>query len=349
MIRVALSLLFFVFSAAGAPFTSLYFFGDSLTDTGNVYRATSVLGRYTFGLVPQHPSAPYVDGRFSNGPVWAEHVAARLDRSQDAERAGMSLGWFGRLGGPGNNYAVGGARTDYGGALGLLDIVIPTGIFTQVDFYLSRTRGVADSGGLYFLMGGGNDLRDAARLSDGDQRRASAEQAAYNVLSSVQTLYDAGARQFMLINAPNVGYVPETIADGLIEAGIDASQHFNTALNWSADYLRALDGVSLQFFDLFGFHNELVSEYGFDAVRPCKDGPPELCEQTLFFDSIHPTARVHSLLGDRIADQLLGTSPSLYLSSRAADVQTPEPSTAVLTLTAASLIVVFRMRKSRRA
>jgi hypothetical protein len=62
----------------------------------------------------------------------------------------------------------------------LLDILMPTGIFEQVDFYLSRTGGAADPGGLHFIFGGGNDLRDAARLSDPNQRTQAAQQAGAN-------------------------------------------------------------------------------------------------------------------------------------------------------------------------
>jgi outer membrane lipase/esterase len=108
-------------AAAEDPIGSLYFFGDSLTDTGKVYKATSVLSRYTFGLIPKEPSAPYVGGRFSDGPVWAEYAAADLGRPQDAAPAGVSLGVFGQVGDPCNNYAIGGARTGTGGALGFFD------------------------------------------------------------------------------------------------------------------------------------------------------------------------------------------------------------------------------------
>ena len=347
MIRLSFLLILLSFSALAAPFTGLYFFGDSLTDTGNVAKATSVLGGYTFGLVPNHPSSPYVGGRFSNGPVWAEYAADRLGRPQDAASAGMSLGWLGRTGGAGNNYAVGGARTDSSGALGLLDFVIPTGMMQQVDFYLSRAGGGADPDGLYFLMGGGNDLRDAARITEAGQRQAAAELAAHNMLTLVETLYYSGARQFMLINAPNVGVIPESLAAGLLEAGTDAAWHFNGSLDWHGHYLRTLSGLSLQTFDLFGFHNELVGQFGWGAIRPCKDDPGT-CDQTLFFDSVHPTARVHQMLGERIADQLLGTSPLISFSaSRVAEVNVPEPSTATLVLGAMGMVFILRVRRSR--
>ncbi len=56
-------------AAPGAPYSAMYAFGDSLTDTGNVSLAT-------FGLLPVSP--PYADRSFSNGPVWAQDLAQSL-------------------------------------------------------------------------------------------------------------------------------------------------------------------------------------------------------------------------------------------------------------------------------
>jgi phospholipase/lecithinase/hemolysin len=47
----------------GANYDGLVVFGDSLSDAGNVFAATG--GNY-----------PYPSGRYSNGPVWAEDLAA---------------------------------------------------------------------------------------------------------------------------------------------------------------------------------------------------------------------------------------------------------------------------------
>ena len=82
--------------ADAGQFTKLVVFGDSLSDTGNVFAVTH-------GAVP--PSAAYYAGRFSNGPVWPEYLAASL-----------SL--------PLENFAYGGAQTDrrnlFDGLFGLL-------------------------------------------------------------------------------------------------------------------------------------------------------------------------------------------------------------------------------------
>ena len=53
----------------GAPFSAMYVFGDSLSDTGNVSLATS-------GLVPGSP--PYANRSFSNGAVWAQDLAQSM-------------------------------------------------------------------------------------------------------------------------------------------------------------------------------------------------------------------------------------------------------------------------------
>ena len=53
---------------AGSPYSAIYSFGDSLSDVGNVYNATDGL----------EPAAPYVNGQFSNGPVWVQDLATKL-------------------------------------------------------------------------------------------------------------------------------------------------------------------------------------------------------------------------------------------------------------------------------
>ena len=49
-------------------YSNLYAFGDSYCDVGNIYLATHGL----------EPAAPYYQGRFSNGPIWLDHVAGFL-------------------------------------------------------------------------------------------------------------------------------------------------------------------------------------------------------------------------------------------------------------------------------
>ena len=59
-------------SAQASMYSDLVFFGDSLSDTGNV------LSLSTAFAPPPFPSFPAAPGRFSNGPVWAEYLAQGL-------------------------------------------------------------------------------------------------------------------------------------------------------------------------------------------------------------------------------------------------------------------------------
>ena len=69
-------------AAHAAQFSAEYVFGDSLSDVGNVYLATGGI----------EPASPYVDGQFSNGPVWAQDLGSGLiDQSQKATAAAMQI------------------------------------------------------------------------------------------------------------------------------------------------------------------------------------------------------------------------------------------------------------------
>jgi len=55
--------------ASTLDFSALYFFGDSLSDTGNIAIGAG-------GAIP--PPTTYAGGEFSNGPIWADYLAGHL-------------------------------------------------------------------------------------------------------------------------------------------------------------------------------------------------------------------------------------------------------------------------------
>jgi phospholipase/lecithinase/hemolysin len=113
-----------VFSAKQThPIAELYVFGDSLSDTGTVFRATG-------GLYPSNP--PYFQGRYSNGRVWVEYLAEQFS----VKRV--------------NNFACGGATT--GGKDGGL---VP-GLLSQVQTF-TQTHTSPHPDTLYILWAGAND------------------------------------------------------------------------------------------------------------------------------------------------------------------------------------------------
>ena len=77
-------------------YSAIYAFGDSLSDVGNVFTA----------LGGSLPANPYVNGQFSNGPVWVQDLA------NIAKLSPLTPSILG-----GTDYAWGDATTGYAGTL----------------------------------------------------------------------------------------------------------------------------------------------------------------------------------------------------------------------------------------
>jgi phospholipase/lecithinase/hemolysin len=148
--------------AHAAPKT-IYAFGDSLTDTGNITSSS-------FGIVPLSP--PYAPGRFSNGPLWIDRVAEAYGTQVTPSLAG------------GNDYAFGGATT--GGT-------VPPGVtFQTLDFLARQGSRGADPEALYIVYGGGNDVRNELTSTLAPETLAAA--ATENVRQAVTNLALAACR-----------------------------------------------------------------------------------------------------------------------------------------------------------
>ena len=110
------ALVLTVSAARAETFTKIVAFGDSLSDTGNVYNLT--LGLY--------PSSPYWNGHFSNGEVWVEDLADKLSLlSPTASRTG------------GTDFAYGGT-TSGSGYTTFYNVLSAADLQTQVSSYLAQ-------------------------------------------------------------------------------------------------------------------------------------------------------------------------------------------------------------------
>jgi phospholipase/lecithinase/hemolysin len=230
--------------------------------------------------------------------------------------------------GPGNNYAIAGART---GTTGAIDSIgIPTGIQVQTYYYLSQAH-TADPNSLYVLFGGANDVRDAAKLAQ-PQRDQAAVNAAYNLTSSLQLLGSAGARNFLVLNLPNIGHTPEAQLElNNAAAATAATQYFNAALSL---YLGAITvpGEHLFTFDTYSLFEALYQDAlnggqftGItNATTPCFAGfagsTGSDCSKAIFSDDLHPTGIMHALLG-MIVNNLVQGVPAANLPTLAANLE----------------------------
>lgn len=274
-IGVSVLLLVFTGSASAIPFTNLFNFGDSFSDTGNVSFATGGF-----------PPPPYAPGRFTSnftddtdGTVWYDVAASQLGFSSANSLSG------------GNNYAFAGART------GPLGAGFPPSLLDQTLTFLTNVGGVADSGALYSVWGGGNDIRD------NDIGNSVA-----NISSVISSLHLAGAMNFFIPNQPDIGLTPESVAgDAPGGAAADitaASLLFNLQLEAELQSLEANLGVNIIKFDLSSIFDDVISnpaDFGFSNVTDSCFNGLTLCadpDSYLFFDGIHPTAAAHTIIGN---------------------------------------------------
>ena len=297
-ITILFVLTWSVSQARAQVFTEVVSFGDSLSDTGNIYDATSnwfnalVLAFLFPQLDTPYPQSPYYDGRFSNGPVWVEHLSDQL---------GLGAAIPSELGG--FNYAVGGATTFDDGNV-FLNLVLPDDVADQVDDYLD-TRTIS-GGELFIVEGGANDL-----LSGGV---TDVSLPVGNLEGFIADLYNAGGRNFLVPNLPPLGHIPGEVG-GTNQSILNArSAQFNLELGNRLDNLvHTLPGITIH---RVNFHAGLqavledpaafgLSNVTGQAFNPVTNQVVPNPDQYLFWDDIHPTAYAHWLLGSLAADVIL--------------------------------------------
>ena len=264
-------------------FTGLVVFGDSLSDNGNLFAATTSL----FGLGNGFPGTPYFNGRFSNGIVAAEYLATGLGLNNPAQFM---------------NFAVGGAQTGANGSGGA-----GTGMRSQVDLFITGLGAAsANSGALYMLWGGANDLlqADPATLLDPVARTALVTTSVTNLVGEVQSLYLKGARNFLLPLLPDIGKTPYAL--GLFGGSFSApasqiAAGYNAALLGGYSQLAAmLPDEKFYSFDTFAATNAVIPGFANSTGQCLADGKFPDCTGYMFFDDRHPTTATHALLGQQM-------------------------------------------------
>ncbi len=308
-----LSVMMFPFTAQGG---SIVVFGDSLSDTGNFSLATG-------GTLP--PASLYYNGRFSNGPVWVEHLAEQL---------GMPAPTPNLVGG--TNYAFNGARVAGASPYGTPDVV------SQVNLYVASLGGGSSAADdLFAVWGGSNDLFFSLT---GQVPYVAPSAVAADLANAIEVLATAGAKEFIVPNLPLLGQTPFFNATPLAGPLDAAASEFNAALALELAMLEADLGITIHELDVHSLFEDVIADpTAFDltnvtdsatiydpatgiGVAPDALNPNEY----LFFDSVHPTASVHQLIGDR-----------------AHSIVTPEPASLAI-WGIVGLVVLVAVRKRRR-
>jgi outer membrane lipase/esterase len=282
--------------AVAQPYSDIFVFGDSLSDTGNILIATEE-------NIPVSP--PYFMGRFTNGPVWVEGLAQRFGLQVSPSLAS------------GTNFAFGGAETGQEVEENFeaeINVLIPSLRLQVLNFlasgFIDNPFDGADADALYIVWGGPNDLRKVVMAGTTDPD-AEAQTAVNNLAAVIRRLADAGAKIFLVPNLPNLGATPESRVLGpeAIALATDLSIRFNTALMTALDTIEAESNVTIFRLDVFTLLEEAVADpaaFGFTHVTdPCLAGGPlmggvpcAMPETHLFWDAIHPTTVAHAILAD---------------------------------------------------
>jgi outer membrane lipase/esterase len=256
-----------VLRAAIPTYDNVYVFGDSYCDVGNLSIATQGI----------EPGPYYFNGRFSNGPLWVDHVAGFLGLPMKPALAG------------GTNYA-------FGGAWVTAPQAIPGGTIPsvpqQVELYLSQHGNKADPNALYILEGGGNDILNT---TSGSPEWLGFE-IALGITDSERILRQAGARNFLIPNLFNVGLLPA--AAGNVAFAKAASAAANEAIDILLEF-EPQGHVNLLRIDVFSLMNSIETDpthFGFvDITDPCLT--TKVCadpDHTYFWDTHHPTEFGHA-------------------------------------------------------
>jgi phospholipase/lecithinase/hemolysin len=290
-LRLACAVVLSAFGTLSAhAYDKIIVFGDSYNDVGNIYLTAA-----HYGIV--YPPPPYYDGRFSNGPIWIEHVASDWKLPLLPSVAG------------GTDYATGGAE--------LLKPIIDQGlpipsIEDQVGAYLLANGGHADPHALYVIEGGGNDILGATDFVPG-QLACEIAKALYGI---EKTLRLAGARSFLVPELINVGDLPAAKAAGpLFDAFASASSLTadEELLNLLApdEKLPGIEIYTIATFHTFDAIVNSKTHFGFINIStPCLTGPLGLTEcadpdHTLFWDGEHLTEFGHTALAVLVEGQVV--------------------------------------------
>jgi outer membrane lipase/esterase len=248
-------------------FDRLVVFGDSLSDTGNAS-----------------------GGRFSNGPVWVEHVARHLDLAVEPSSSG------------GTNHAYGGARAHDPGS--------PHNLRAQADTFLAdESEREAMGRTLFVVFGGANDLLGGFSGQD----PVVLAMNAVRVLGSIaDDLASAGAGAILVPNLPDLAKVPAVRQYGP-SLGLVATRTtlgFNQALEQTLAGVDSRQGGHVIRLDLHALVERVFNDPSLLGIAdvnlsdPCVNGGRACADpdRHIFWDQVHPTAFGHARLGRAAID-----------------------------------------------
>lgn len=270
------SSVLFPLQATAQDSQQLYVFGDSLSDTGNLYNATG-------GTIP--PSPPYSQGRFSNDRLWVEYLAADLGATS-------------------TNFAFGGATTGSNNTIPIPDsLPIPPlpGLEQQITSFQAANP-IANPDALYVIWAGANDYLGGGVVDP--------SVPVNNLSGAITTLAESGAENFLVVNLPDLGKIPGTSNSPQASSLSTLTSLHNSNLDTSLDALSTSYGIDIYDLDVSSLFAAAIAQpakYGFTNVTDACLTDTGICSnpnQYLFWDELHPTDTAHKIIGELASSRL---------------------------------------------
>ena len=266
----------------------LVVFGDSLSDNGNLFRLTGM------------PAPPYWEGRFSNGPTYAEQLAQQLGARLD-------------------DLAFGGATAS---GTSPFANTLPINLPEQVAGYLAQLHGreaPPDTTAIIYI--GNNDyinyLESGLPINAKTMSKLVRSVAA-SIENAIDELTAAGVEKIALFTLPDLGVTPEIQALG--PAAVTLARELDVLNNTAMEQLAA-SNPNVQLVDIFKLSDAVAADplsFGFtDATIPMINliaaGATEFAPNEIaFFDGIHPTYAAHGIQA-AFADAVLTSDHTQFL------------------------------------
>ena len=275
-------------------FTQTISFGDSMSDTGNLYGTIEQFGGR--GI----PAAPHHKGRFSDGVVVVEAMSNALNL-------------------PLVNYAFAGARS---GNDNLAPVyAMQQGMLKQIQDFLDNqpsTSTPVDANTLYVLWTGPDDF-----YADGNIfNKGTSAQIANNINKGMTSLYKRGARHFFVPQMPDLSITPsavthnKTLSNYLVNAKARSAEFAALLTTTLKAFAKQYPQASVHTFDTYTYSQERIAQAiteGNNVTEPCYTGMKNpVCarpDKYLFWDTNHPTAAGSIVIGTDFARSMVTQAP----------------------------------------
>jgi outer membrane lipase/esterase len=280
-------------ASAQNQYSGIVIFGDSLSDPGNIPKFLGI----------DYPPAPYFENQFSNGPVYAKYLDSLF---------GISA--------PLQDYAIGGAKSGVGNIAGIPgnpSIGLPNaGMDGEISLYL-QSKPTPSSNDLFIVWGGANDYLNLVQSFSG-LGLSGAKLNAYltsptgpvtvtvtNLVADVTRLAQAGVKNFVVPNLPNLGATPLLNGKATTAGqGAQLSAIHNQELAAAMGQLQQQLHVNITIVDIGAVFKGILADparFGVDpahTTQQCIQSPACVAnhQNYVFWDDVHPTGQLQQEL-----------------------------------------------------